>query len=155
MSVAHLRRLRTRRLAVVAGPATAGLGGIRIFVLRATGHTDSSETGATATYVRASLAQAAAALATLTSEPISFRTTSCPIRPSAYPRYAGLYQGSHPRPFENKSLIPNGCGGCVTNFVTADLRDAGRGPGIRNGLAADDAGRENACRLRGLEVVGV
>jgi hypothetical protein len=87
-------------------------------------------------------------------EPISFHTTSCPIWPSAYPRYAGLHQGSHPRPFRNKSLIPNGWGGCVTNFVTADLRDAGSGPGIRNGLAADDAGRENACRLRGLEVVG-
>ena len=39
------------------------------------GHTDSSEAGATATYVRASLAEVAAALAALTSEPHPLATT--------------------------------------------------------------------------------
>jgi len=39
------------------------------------GHTDGSDTGATATYVRASLAEVAAALAALTGEPHTLATT--------------------------------------------------------------------------------
>ena len=59
--------------------------------------------------------------------------------------------GLAPTSFGTKSLIPNGLGVCpVTHLRDRGFARSCEQPRIRTGLAADDAGRKNACRVHGL-----